>query len=182
MAGTITRRKLTAPKNSDLRDLVVQHNKVVTDLETLRSASRAVFTYEVEDLAANAAISARAIFAAPAAITVTSVVYVPRGNSAGVDGSNTSVVTLRNITEGVDVATITRTSNFAANTPVTVTITGANADVASGDVLGFTNTNGTTADPDAAMLVVEYQRQTVDAAADMTAAQIGNHAGTAYTA
>lgn len=181
MAGTTTKSVRQFYKGTEVADLVVQFNKVIDDLATLRAGVSIPFGYEVEDLGAGADIAARAIFAAPAAITVTAVTYVPRGNSAGIDGSNTSVVTLRNITEGVDIATITRTTDFAANTPVTVTITAANADVASGDVIGFTNTNGAAANPDAAMIQFTYQLQSADAAADLTAAKIGDLVGTAIT-
>lgn len=37
MAGTITKSKSTSTHNSACRDCIVEHNKLVTDVETLRA-------------------------------------------------------------------------------------------------------------------------------------------------
>ncbi len=179
MAGTTTKDGDFFGLPGGQRNLVIQYNKLVDDVEVLRAALSPHFQYEHEDLSADADISARPIWVAPAAVTVTSVVYLPRANSTGVDGSNTVVVTLRNITASANVASITRTTNFAAGTPVTVTL--STAAVAASDVLGITVTQGTNADVAQGILLVHYQRQTVDAAGDMTAAKIGDSAGTALS-
>lgn len=181
MAGTTTKSRQTGYVGSDVRDLVINHNKVIDDLATVRAGASVVVQYEHEQLAADADIAARPIFVAPAALTVTSVLYIPRGNSAGIDGSNTLVVTLRNITAGEDVATVTRTTDLTGGTALTVTITAANADVASGAVLGLTITQGTSADVDIGILQFTYQLQSADAAADLTAAKVGDASGTAIT-
>ena len=156
-----------------LAALYEEFNKVITDLETLRAGIRNAFVYQHEQLAAGVDISARPIFKAPVALTILdSVLYLPVGDSAGIDGSNTLIVTLRNITEGVDVATITRTTNLTGGTSIAVTLTAANADIAVNNVLGLTLTQGATADVDIGALQFEWRPQTVDAAADMTAAAL----------
>lgn len=183
MAGTtLKRHSHYGMVESPTRDLVIQHNAVVTDLETLRAASRFRFQYMVEDLGAGADISARAFTIMEAAATIESVKAVHEANSAGIDGSNTMVLTLRNITEGVDVASVTVTADVTGNTASTLAITAGNADIAANDILGVVVTNGAAANPGKINFVVVGHYQTVDAAADMTAAAIGDASGTAVTA
>ncbi len=102
----------------------------------------------VPDLAANADIANTAFFVARTAMTVAQMRVVNGATAAaGVDGGNTVVVIIRNLTEGVDIATLTLTANIAANAAsVAATLTGANVDIAAGDVLGFSVTQGATAD------------------------------------
>jgi hypothetical protein len=38
MAGTTKNERITAPPGSDLRQLIIQHNALVADLETLRAS------------------------------------------------------------------------------------------------------------------------------------------------
>lgn len=184
MSGTITK----SHDNSGLpggtkRDLLIQFNKVITDLETLRAGTRYPVRYQVEDLSAGADIAAWAVFKAPVAMTVLDTCKVVHcAASSGVDGSNTAVLTIRNITEGVDVASATLTANASANTASDLTLTGANADIAANDVLGIVVTQGAAADLAAIIFQWEMRPQTVDAAADLTAAQVGNESGTAITA
>ena len=184
MAGTLVRRRGGLGLSESVsRELVIQHNKLVDDVETLRGGAIQLVQYEIEDLAAGADIAARAIYLAPRACTVlNSVRAVYTAASVGVDGSNTTVITLRNITEGVDVASVTKTATTAANAVESLTLTAANADIAASDVLGVVVTNGATADTPKITLQWEMQPQTIDAAGDMTAAKIGDDAGTAYTA
>lgn len=182
MAGTLEKiRAGIGIPTSALYRLIVNFNKAVVDLEALRAAQVHVFNYKVENLAAGADLTERAFFSHPNALTVLAAKIIPEGASAGVDGSNTIVVTLRNITEAVDVASVTRTADLAANTPVSLTLTAANADIAAGDVLGVVVTNGAAADPDTFVVQFSFALQTVDAAGDMTAAKIGNDAGTAWS-
>lgn len=100
----------------------------------------------VENLAADGDITARAFYQAKFPRDVLECDIIPEAASAGVDGSNTSVVTLRNITQSLDIATVTRTTNWVANTPIPLAVTVANATVAANDVLGIVVTNGSTAD------------------------------------
>lgn len=185
MAGTTTSSTgFLGHVGSFLRSLVINFNKAVDDVEVLRAAVHSVVHVQHEELAAGVDISARPCFVAPAAITVTSCLYIPAANSAGVDAGNTLVLTLRNITEGADIATVTRGAggDLVANTPVTVTLQAANVDCAANDVIGFTVTQGAAADVAVnGVFQFTYKYQTVDAAADMTAAKIGR-SGTAVTA
>jgi hypothetical protein len=111
----------------------------------------------VENLAAGADITERAFWRAPYPVQVYQVQVLPIAASVGVDGSNTVLVTLRNITQGVDIATVTSTSNYVANTPISLTITAANADVAADDVLGIVVTQGATADTAGFVVQADYR-------------------------
>ena len=180
MAGTAERTEKIGVPGSITALLTENFNDLVDDVETLRGATRIHFTYLVEDLAAGADIAARAIWIAPAALTIESVKAVYEAASVGVDGTNTTVLTLRNITEGVDVATVTKTAVTSANAAETLAITAANADIAANDILGVVVTNGATADTPKITLVVVGHYQTIDAASDMTASKIANSGGTAF--
>lgn len=183
MAGTTTKSKQSQKIGADVGQLVVQHNVLVDDAEKLRAAQRILFQHEVDPGAAGTDITARSVFVAPAAITIVdSVKALFTEASVGVDAGNSLVLTLRNITEGVDIATVTRTAVNSANDVVALALTAANADCAANDVIGITVTQGATADAGKIHFQFEYQFQTVDAAADLTAAKIGNMAGTAFTA
>lgn len=181
MAGTTTSSYDNLGLAGAIRDTTVQLNKLVDDVEKVRAGAVRTISYTHGELAAGAGIAARAVYQAKAAETVLdSVVYIPEGNSAGVNGSNTLVLTLRNITEGVDIATVSLTTNLTANTPQALTLTAANADIASGDVLGIVVTQGALADVTTGTFQFDMQRQTIDAAADLTACKIGV-GGTAIT-
>lgn len=182
MAGTTTKSRDNLGIRGAVRDMGVNFNKLVDDAETLRAANRILVTHEVDPGSAGTDISARAVFVAPVALTILdSVKVIATEATVGVDGSNTLILTLRNITEGVDIATVTRTATNSANDVIALTLAAANADVAASDVLGLTVTQGATADAGRLVFQFEYQPQTADAAADLTAAKIGNTAGTAFT-
>ena len=119
-------------------------------------ASLAIFTARVENLAAGADITARAELAVPYPITIYDVQIIPLASSTGVDGSNTMVVTWTNITKSVDIATVTRTTDISANTPVALTITASAANCAADDVQGIVVTNGAAADPGLFNVQVTY--------------------------
>ena len=149
-------------------------NNLVLDVETVRGgAGPAIFNYKVENLAAAADITERAFFQAPVALTVEdSVKALQEAASAGIDGSNTAVITLRNITEAVDVAVVTLTADVSANAATALTLTVANADIAALDILGIVVTQGTTADLASFVLQFAYRAQAADAAADLVAATL----------
>lgn len=188
MAGTTTSSRRTQVAGSEvgggpLNDLTVNHNLLVDDVGTLRAGIRNLHRHEVDPGTAGTDISARAVFVAPYALTVLdSVKVICTEAVVGVDGSNTLVLTLRNITATEDIATLTRTDVNSANDVLALTLTAANADVASGAVLGLTVTQGATADAGRLVFQFETQPQTIDAAADLLAAKIGDSAGTAITA
>lgn len=174
MAGTAISRRNSAAPNSDFEALKAEHNKTIDDLEVVRNyAGIGIFNYKVENLAAGADLTARAFFKAPVALTILdSVNVIPEAASTGIDGSNTLVLTLRNITESVDIATTTRTIDLAANAPVSLTLAAANADITSGDVLGLVVTQGAAADAGTFLFQFSFQRQAIDAATDLLAAKI----------
>lgn len=101
----------------------------------------------MEDLGAGADITARAFFRAKYPIEWLEAEILPEAVSAGIDSGNTLVVTLRNITAAVDIATLTQTTDLAANTPVALTLstTAANLKSAADDVMGIVVTQGATA-------------------------------------
>lgn len=100
----------------------------------------------VENLAAGGDITERVFWRAPYPCYVYEAEILPVAASVGVDGSNTVLVTIQNITQGVAIATVTSTTNYVANTPIALTVTTANADIAAGDVIGLIVTQGATAD------------------------------------
>lgn len=177
MAGTTVTDVIKDYAPGSVMDKVVtQVANVVTDLATLRGSVIREISYLVEDLAAGADITARAFYRADAALTFTSCYAIQEANSAGIDGSNTAVITLRNITAGEDIATITLSADVVANAATAVTIQAANADVAAGAVIGVVVTQGATANLGKFTLLAFAQRQTVDAAADLVTAVITPHA------
>jgi hypothetical protein len=184
MAGTLKRRRgLYMQKESVVRELAIEHNNVVDDIELVRAGARQMFSYTIEDLGAGADITARAIMVMPRASTVLdSVRVVHQTASAAVDGSNTLIITLRNITEGADVASVTKTATTSANGVDTLALVAAAADIAANDVLGLVVTQGASSDAGIMHLQFEFQPQTIDASGDMVAAKIGDDAGNAYTA
>lgn len=138
MAGSVLRTTPTAFPASDVGALIREFN-LLADVTLL----------PVEDLAAGADIAARALFKVPARCTsgifVIEADAIHQANSVGVDGSNTAIITLRNITQGVDIATVTLTANVTANNRSALTITAANADAAANDIIGIVVTQGATA-------------------------------------
>lgn len=111
----------------------------------------------IEDLGAGVDITDRGVFAAPYPLSVLEAKVVPYAASAGVDGSNTVVVDLKNLTATETIGTVTSTSNYAAATPVDLTLTAANVDVAANAVLGFSVTQGATANTAGMVLQVSYR-------------------------
>lgn len=183
MAGTtvnaVVTEQQTAPFRSACMETTANLNKAIDDLATLRAGAPQLHSYEVDPGAAGTDISAKPVFVAPVASTVQdSVKVICTDATVGVDASNTLVLTLRNITEGVDVATATRTATNSAGDVIALTLTAANADLAAGDVLGLTVTQGATADAARLTFQFETQRQTVDAAGDLTAAKVADLSGT----
>lgn len=114
---------------------------------------------KVENLAAGADLTERVFWRAPFPVEILSCEILPEAASVGVDGSNTAAITLRNITASEDIGTVTSTSNWAANTPVALTLTSANVDVAADAVIGIVATNGATADLPIFNLQVNYRVQ-----------------------
>lgn len=115
-----------------------------------------VFNYKIEDLAQGGDITARAFFQAPRPCRVLDARIIPEAASTGVDGSNTLLVQLYNITQSAAVAAVTRTADLAANTPVALTVAASAAEIEEDDVLGIVVTQGTTANAGTFVLQVTY--------------------------
>lgn len=116
----------------------------------------------IEDLGAGSDIADRGVFSAPYPIKVLEAKVVPWTVSAGVDGSNTLVVALKNLTEGVTIGTVTSTADLAAATPVSLTLTDANTDIAANDVLGVSVTQGATANTAGLFVQFSYRVRPVN--------------------
>ncbi len=106
--------------------------------------------YAIEDLSAGADISTvRAIGRVPTGFTYELIAgaLIHEGAAAGIDGSNTVVLTVRNITQSLDMATLTLTASPAANAASGLTVSGtlANTVAAAGDVIGILLVQGATA-------------------------------------
>lgn len=129
----------TGFKGSDVYQAARQLNQVLSSME-----------YNVEDLTAGTDISTvRAIGFVPSGFTFELAAggLIHEANAAGVDGSNTVVLTIRNVTQSLDMGTLTLTSSPTANAVslLTVNTTIANRTAAAGDVIGFTLVQGATA-------------------------------------
>lgn len=126
--------------------------------ETWLAGVQTVVT-KVENLGAGADLTERVFWRAPYPVEILACEILPEAASAGVDGSNTAAITLRNITAAENIGTVTSTSNWAANTPVALTLTAANVDVEGDAVIGIVVTNGATADLPIFNLQVTYRVQ-----------------------
>jgi hypothetical protein len=113
----------------------------------------------VENLAAGADLTERVFFRAKYPIEVLECEVLPEAASVGVDGGNTILVTLRNITAAEDVATVTSSAVWVANTPVAMALTAANVDVAADAVIGIVVTQGATADAGQFVVQMTYRVQ-----------------------
>lgn len=114
-------------------------------------------THVVEDLAAGADIAARAIHAFEKDGWIVSARVVNQATAAaGIDNSNTCVVTLATGAGTVVSETFDATTTFpAANTDQDLGSV-ANVHVSAGDVLTLAVTNGATADPGPFVVEIDY--------------------------
>lgn len=155
-----------------LKTLVEEQNKVIDDLATVNvvSSPALFFQYQVEDLGAGVDITERAFFSSGFALEIQEVVAIFGEATVGVDGSNTLLITLRNITQAEDVASVTLTANQAAGARTTVSIT--NDKPAANDVLGLIVTQGTTADAGLFELQAQYARFPISTPGTLVAAKL----------
>jgi len=114
-----------------------------------------IMQYQVEDLAANADITDRPIFSSAYAYTFSKATILTEGAPAGVDNSNTVVVTLKN---GAGSTIVTKTYNTTTQPP-----TSDYADLGSlsinsiiaGDIITLSVTQGATANMPPFSIVLE---------------------------
>jgi hypothetical protein len=126
----------------------------------LTAVEKKILTYKVEDLAANADITTRAILAIPSDIdaTITKASIISNGTPADIDDSNTCVVQLLNGTNSIVSETYDSTTAFPAENALADlgALSATYKVLEAGDKLHLVVTNGTTADPPAFILQVEY--------------------------
>lgn len=149
MAGTTTKNRLTVPRGSDLKQMMIEINKLIADVELLRKGSGSLFG---------------------------SVVYDPASLADGVGATTTITVTgaalgdmVTGLSFSLDLQGITLTGWVSAADTVSVRFqneSGGTLDLASGTIRARVS-------PFAIL---------TGAASDMTAALIGNLAGTSVTA
>jgi len=132
----------------------------VTTPKLSAGANTRTFSYQVEDLAANADITTRPIFICPVglAVTFSKIEILSQGSPAGIDDSNTCVITMLNGTNAI----VAKTYNTATAFPAS----GASGDLgslsatykvfAAGDKLILTLVNGTNANPSSFMIQATY--------------------------
>lgn len=132
----------------------------VTLAKLAATAKTHILSYQVEDLSAGTDIADRAIFEAPAGLSVTlaSVVIISQGTAAGIDGSNTCVIKLSNGTNTIIEYTMDGDPAFpAAGSSASLgTLDETHKVLAAGEKLVLSVTNGSTANPPAFMLQIVY--------------------------
>jgi hypothetical protein len=118
------------------------------------------FVYQVEDLAADGDIAARAIMEVPTGFvyTIVSATIISNGTAAGIDGSNTCAVALKNGTNAICTETFTDVAPFPANNTSSSmgAISGTYGVMAAGTKLILAVTNGSTANPPGFQVQVIY--------------------------
>jgi len=152
-----------ATGRAKMADNFITANKILADAVTtvkiLTTAKTRVFNYQVEDLAANADITTRAVFECPTglAYTITAAKIISQGTPAGIDDSNTCVVQILNGASSIASVTYNTSVPFpAVNVAGSLGSLSASKAIAAGDKVHLVVTNGTTANPPAFMLQVEY--------------------------
>jgi len=135
------------------------------DINTLTGVASQFIVYQVEDLAANGDISARPLFVCPAGFTFTlsSINIIAQGSAAGIDDTNTCVVAALNGTNTI----VTKTYNASVAFPTDGTagnlgtLHATYKVLEAGDILKFSITNGSTANPPAFIIQVVGELATV---------------------
>jgi len=151
----ITANKILADAVTTVK--ILDANVTLAKLAT--TAKTRVFNYQVEDLAANADITTRAVFECPTglAYTITAAKIISQGTPAGIDDSNTCVVQILNGASSIASVTYNTSVPFpAVNVAGSLGSLSASKAIAAGDKVHLVVTNGTTANPPAFMLQVEY--------------------------
>ena len=119
-----------------------------------------IFTYKVEDLGAGDDITTRAILQMPVGIngTITKVSIISNGTAAGIDASNTCVVQLLNGTNSIVSKTYDDDPTFPAenDSDDLGTLSTTYKELSAEEKLHLVVTNGTTANPPAFIVQVEY--------------------------
>jgi hypothetical protein len=114
----------------------------------------------IEDLAADADIANRPVFAAPTAMTLESAALIAQGAFAGIDAGNTMVVTLK---DGAGNTIVTKTYNnvtVPTNSGVNDlgTLDATQKILTANELVTLSITNGATANPPAMLLRLTFGR------------------------
>lgn len=146
--------------NADAPTRALFEDGIWTLAKHAATANYRILNYRIEDLAAGADFTARAIFIAPTGLDVTliSAGIIPEGASEGVDDSNTAVIALTDGTNSI----VSKTYNTAVQPPAANAFGDLGAlnstykVLSAGEKLCLAITQGATADLPGLMLQVVY--------------------------
>lgn len=152
----------------DIGTLSINGSEVTStaaDINTLTGVASQFIVYQVEDLEADGDIAARALFVCPTGFTFTlsSAKIIAQGNSAGIDAGNTCAITVSNGTNAI----VTKTYNNVTTFPDGAVgdlgaLNGTYKILAAGEILKFSITDGSTANPPAMILQIVGELATVE--------------------
>ena len=128
------------------------------DINTLTGVASQFIVYQVIDLAADADITSTGLFVCPTGFTFTisSIDIISQGTAAGIDDSNTCVISVLNGTNAI----VTKTYNAATTFPADGVSSNLGAldethkVITAGQIIKYTITNGATADSPAFILQI----------------------------
>jgi hypothetical protein len=124
------------------------------------AANTRIFSYAVEDLAAGVDITARPIFVVPAGVDITIIQadIIPLGSAAGIDDSNTCVISITDGTHAIASVTYDTDPGMPAAGVVGSmgALDGTYKVLSAGEKLNIVVTNGATANPPGFMLQIAY--------------------------
>jgi len=154
--------KLGAAAGTSVTATAAELNKLASSTITaaqLNAANAKIFSYQIEDLSADADIADRPLLVIPTgyALTLTDIKVLSQGAPAGIDDSNTCVVVVKNGSSAI----VTKTYNTGTAFPASGTAASLGAlsatykILAAGEIVKFSITNGTNANPPAFMVQLE---------------------------
>lgn len=136
------------------------------DINTLTGVASQFIVYQVIDLAADADITSTGLFVCPAGFTFTisSIDIISQGIAAGIDDSNTCVISVLNGTNAI----VTKIYNTGTTFPADGTSDNLGAldethkVITAGQIIKYTITNGATADSPAFIIQIIGELATVE--------------------
>ena len=136
------------------------------DINTLTGVASQFIVYQVIDLAADADITSTGLFVCPTGFTFTisSIDIISQGTAAGIDDSNTCVISVLNGTNAI----VTKTYNTGTTFPADGTSDNLGAldethkVITAGQIIKYTITNGATADSPAFIIQIIGELATVE--------------------
>ena len=161
VAGRIAKKR---PKNASLIGIIKQDTDSSFDTRILihptlchnRLTQKA--SVAIEDLAADADIAAQEIFVHPTSIELLSIGILAQGASAGIDAANTCVIEIQDDAANSIVSkTYNNVTTFPDNDYDDLgALDSTHKILNAGEHLEANITNGTTADPPAFLIIIEY--------------------------